>query len=160
MTAFRRICHDDGGEFRASLLRLSQHAVSGGKGDHVLGVVFRTHSEGVAGGTKPAADVRRLVAGPGVYICDGCVALSATIIADSDARTTAEKPATSRSPQDHSADEILRLLPILAANAARAEADLARWIDRLRAQGVDWPAIADTLGLDAAATRLRFGRDR
>jgi hypothetical protein len=36
------------------------------------------------------------------------------------------------------------------------EADLASWIDRLRAHGVGWPAIADTLGLDAVAGRRRF----
>ena len=48
---------------------------------------------------------------------------------------------------DHPADEILRLLPALATNAARVEADLAGWIDRLRAHGVDWPVIADTLSM-------------
>ena len=48
--------------------------------------------------TKPSTAVRRLVAGPGVYICDECVALSATIIADVDARTTPEESAHRRSP--------------------------------------------------------------
>lgn len=109
---------------------------------------------------KPSNAVRRLIAGPGVYICDGCVALSATVIADADAATPPEGSALHRARHhDHSVDEILRLLPALAANSARAEADLAGWIDRLRADGVDWPVIAETLGLDVAAARRRFERD-
>lgn len=108
---------------------------------------------------KPSSAVRRLVAGPGVYICDECVALSATIIAEVDAGTTPEESAARRSRyHDRSADEILKLLPALATSAARVEADLAGWIDRLRAHGVGWPVIAETLGLDTAAARRRFDR--
>ncbi|MCX4091886.1 ClpX C4-type zinc finger protein [Nocardia sp. alder85J] len=110
--------------------------------------------------TKPSSAVRRLVAGPGVYICDECVALSATIIADVEAGTTPEQEAARRSRHpDYSAGEILTLLPAVAANAARVQADLAGWIGRLRAHGVDWPMIADTLGLDVDTTRRRFDGD-
>lgn len=109
--------------------------------------------------TKPSTAVRRLVAGPGVSICDECVARSATIIADVDAGNTTAKSATRRSPDDYSADDILGLLPTLAATAGRVEADLAAWVNRLRARGVAWSTIADTLGVDAAAARRRFESD-
>ncbi|WP_019930181.1 ClpX C4-type zinc finger protein [Nocardia sp. BMG111209] len=109
--------------------------------------------------TKPSSAVQRLVAGPGVYICNECVALSATIIADVNAGTPAGESAAGRSHRDYPADEILKLLPAVAANAARVEADLAGWINRLRTHGVDWPVIADTLGTDIATARRRFDSD-
>ncbi len=38
---------------------------------------------------KPEDQVRRMVAGPGVYICDACVQLCAKVIEESDAPTQA-----------------------------------------------------------------------
>ena len=40
---------------------------------------------------KPNTEVDKLVGGPGVYICDQCVSLCATILAESPA-TAAERP--------------------------------------------------------------------
>jgi ClpX C4-type zinc finger len=106
---------------------------------------------------KPDSQVRQLVAGPGVYICNECVELSATIIEDA-ARTSAEESARRRSRfYDRSPEDILALLPALAASAARVEAELAGWIGRLREQGTGWQAIADAVGISADAARQRFG---
>ena len=101
--------------------------------------------------------MQRLVAGPGVYICDECVDLSATIMADS-ARSTQEEPAQRRSRYyDRPTDDILALLPALIGGADRIEAELNGWITRLRERGTDWLTIAAAAGLDAEVARRRFG---
>jgi hypothetical protein len=106
---------------------------------------------------KPDTAVQRLVAGPGVYICDECVDLSATIMADS-ARSTQEEPAQRRSRYyDRPTDDILALLPALIGGADRIEAELNGWITRLRERGTDWLTIAAAAGLDAEVARRRFG---
>jgi ClpX C4-type zinc finger len=105
---------------------------------------------------KPNNQVTRIVAGPGVYICNECVELSATIIAGT-AGTTPEEPARRRSEHlERPPEEILALLPALARSAARVEAELARWVDRLRQQGTDWPTIAGALEMTVDAARQRF----
>lgn len=106
---------------------------------------------------KADSRVRRLVAGPGVYICDECVELCTAVIDDA-ARTSAEASARRRSEfYDRSPDDVLAMLPALARSAARVEAELAGWIGRLREQGTDWAAIADAAGMSADAARARFG---
>jgi hypothetical protein len=105
---------------------------------------------------KPDSMVQRLVAGPGVYICDECVELSAAVIEDA-ARVSAEESGRRRSKfYDRSPEDILAMLPALARSAARVEAELAGWIGRLRGQGTSWQAIADATGMSAEAARQRF----
>jgi len=41
---------------------------------------------------RPETEVAKLVAGPGVYICDGCVELARSVIAEAEAQE-AQKPA-------------------------------------------------------------------
>ena len=48
------------------------------------------------------------------------------------------------------------MLPGLARSAARAEAELARWVGRLRDKGTDWQQIAAVLGTGADDARRRF----
>jgi hypothetical protein len=48
------------------------------------------------------------------------------------------------------------MLLALARSAARAEAELAGWIGRLRDLGADWQATADAAGMSAEAARQRF----
>jgi ATP-dependent Clp protease ATP-binding subunit ClpX len=42
---------------------------------------------------RPETEVAKLVAGPGVYICDGCVQLASDVIAESE-RQDKDQPAT------------------------------------------------------------------
>ena len=108
---------------------------------------------------KASSMVLRLIAGPGVYICDECVDLAATIIQDA-GPASAEESARRRSQfYDRSPEDILAMLPALAGSAARVEAELAGWIGRLRAQGTGWPAIAGAVGISADAARQRFEGD-
>lgn len=109
---------------------------------------------------KPNTAVKSLVAGPGVFICNECVELSATIVADV-AHTTPEESARLRKQfVDRSAEEILDMLPGVARSASRIEADLTRWVNRLRELGTDWQHIADALGTSIDAVRQRFEAER
>ncbi|MGH9101364.1 MAG: ClpX C4-type zinc finger protein [Acidimicrobiales bacterium] len=105
---------------------------------------------------KPNTEIERLVAGPGVLICNECVDLSATIIA----ATAGEAPGKSARRRaeylDRSAEDMLSLLPALARSAAQVEADMARWVVRLRDKGTDWSTIASALGISVGAARHRF----
>jgi hypothetical protein len=105
---------------------------------------------------KPNYKVTRIVAGPGVYICNECVELSATIIAATDGTTREGSESRRRKYLDRPAEEILATLPALARSAARVEAELASLVGRLRQQGTDWPTIAGTLEMTVEAARQRF----
>jgi len=100
--------------------------------------------------------VARIVAGPGVSICNECVDLAASVSADT-AGTTPEESARRRSRfRDRPAAEILALLPALSRSASRVDAELAGRVGRLRRQGTDWPTIAAAVETSAEAARRRF----
>jgi len=105
---------------------------------------------------KPNTTVQRLVAGPGVYICNECVELSAAIVADA-ARATPEESARRRARyHDRSTEDILAMLPALVRSADQIESELAGWINRLRERGTDWPTIAGAAGVSVEDARQRF----
>ena len=106
---------------------------------------------------KPNTAVQSLVAGPGVYICNECVELSAVIVADVAGKTPRETAKLRAQFGSRSAEEILAMLPGVARTASRIEADLARWVGRLRDQGTGWPQIASALGTSTDAAQQRFG---
>jgi ClpX C4-type zinc finger len=109
---------------------------------------------------KPNTAVRSLVAGPGVFICDECVELSAAIVAEA-AQTTPEESARLRAQfVNRSSEEILEMLPGVARSASRIDAELARMVSRLRDRGTDWQQIADALGTSVEAVRQRFEAGR
>jgi hypothetical protein len=109
---------------------------------------------------KPNTAVKNLVAGPGVFICNECVELSTAIVADV-AHVTPQESARLRTQfVERSAEEILDMLPGVARSASRIEADLTRWVSRLREQGTDWQQIADALGTSVDAVRQRFEAER
>jgi hypothetical protein len=105
---------------------------------------------------KPNTTVERLVAGPGVHICNECIALSAQILDDA-SRTPSEESTPTRSPyHDRPSAEIFAMLPGLVLTADRIEAELAGWINRLRRRGSDWRTIAEAAGMSVEAARRRF----
>jgi hypothetical protein len=106
---------------------------------------------------KDSRQVRRLVAGPGVYICDECVALCDQLVGE---EATAEQSAARRAEfMNRSPAQILASLPALARTAAEVEAELRRWVLRLRELGVPWESIAAALELSGSEVRDRFSQE-
>jgi hypothetical protein len=102
---------------------------------------------------KPDTEVDKLVAGPGAYICNECVALSASIIDGS--RST---PAGPRVPvwESLTDGEMLSHIPRVAAHIDQAEADLRSWVQELRRRGVTWIKIGEALGVTRQSAWERF----
>ena len=103
---------------------------------------------------KDNRQVKRLVAGPGVYICDECVALCSQLVGqESSAEESAERRAQFT---NRSAAEILASLPAMARTAAEVDAELRRWVLRLRELGTSWESVAAALDLSESDVRGRF----
>jgi hypothetical protein len=101
---------------------------------------------------KAAADVRKLVAGPGVYICDQCVELSAQIIGDK--QVSADMVAAWE--QKTSDEDLLALLPKVASAQAQAERQLTMWVRKGHARGITWTRIGEALGMTRQSAWERF----
>jgi ATP-dependent Clp protease ATP-binding subunit ClpX len=116
---------------------------------------------------KSQHDVLRLVAGPGVYICDECVGLCNQVIASQPgpkgARGTATRRTTSQSDPptlkawDGLSDDEL-LAEMVKAHAAHANVDrgVAQHVAALRARGVSWARIGEALGMTRQSAWERF----
>ncbi|MEV4248761.1 ClpX C4-type zinc finger protein [Streptosporangium canum] len=102
---------------------------------------------------KPTTEVDKLVAGPGVYICNECVALSATII-DGSPKSTAEPHAPIW--ESLTDEEMLSHIPRVAAHIDQAEADLRSWAQELRRRGVTWARLGEALGITRQSAWERF----
>jgi hypothetical protein len=101
---------------------------------------------------KPQTEVKTLVAGPGVYICDECVALCALVIEG--------KPASvpQLAPWDYatSVEEALANLPRIAAAGAQVERNLTGFVRKARALGATWARIGEALGMTRQSAWERF----
>jgi len=100
---------------------------------------------------KPNTEVDKLIAGPGVFICDECVALCTQII-ESKAKGDPQLP------WEHwaSADQVLENLPRIAAASAQVEQNLTGAVRRARALGATWARIGDALGMTRQSAWERF----
>ena len=104
---------------------------------------------------KNNTQVKKLIAGPGVYICDECVTLCDQIIAT---ETTPEEVAQRRKEAaDPTPDVLLQRLTAMADTAAAVEADLRRCVERILAEGGTLEQVALTLAISEDEVRLRFG---
>ncbi|HTW09495.1 MAG TPA: ClpX C4-type zinc finger protein [Acidimicrobiales bacterium] len=102
--------------------------------------------------------VVRLVAGPGVYICNECVDLCNQIIDQELARTTApSKDPPSLTAWSSLTDEDL-LAQMVRAHAAHENVDraVAHHVAELRARGISWARIGEALGMTRQSAWERF----
>jgi hypothetical protein len=101
---------------------------------------------------KPNTKVEKLVAGPGVYICNECVSLCAAVIADNPVKGEAMLPWDAQ--QD--LEQILALLPSIVAVEAQIEENLTGWVRRARALGATWARIGEAMGMTRQSAWERF----
>jgi len=116
---------------------------------------------------KTQFDVLKLVAGPGVYICNECVELCAQIITEEMARKATSpddvvRPDKTEDPPslkawDGLSDEDL-LAEMVRAHAAHQNVDraVAHHVTALRARGVSWARIGGALGMTRQSAWERF----
>lgn len=102
---------------------------------------------------KPDTEVTRLVAGPGVYICNECVELCALLIAQQPA---SGEPRLRAWERVSGVDEVLRNLRLVAAAHAQVEANLAEWVHKARSLGATWARIGEALGMTRQSAWERF----
>ncbi|GII55401.1 hypothetical protein Pth03_37900 [Planotetraspora thailandica] len=103
--------------------------------------------------SKPDTEVDKLVAGPGVHICNECVALAASLI-----DASLNNPARPRMPiwESLTDAEMLSHIPRVAAHIDQAEADLRSWVQELRRRSVTWTKIGESLGITRQSAWERF----
>ena len=101
--------------------------------------------------SKSKADVAKLIAGAGVYICNECVGLCAEILAAQSVEIP-EIPWT----ESMTDEQILEFLPRVAEVSAQVEDNLRVWVQRLRDRGVTWARIGAALGMTRQSAWERF----
>lgn len=116
---------------------------------------------------KSQFDVLKLVAGPGVYICNECVDLSSQIIAEelkakggrtanAGPKSKSQDPPTIKAWVGLSDDALLT--EMVRAHAAHQNVDraVAHHVDELRERGVSWARIGEALGMARQSAWERF----
>lgn len=101
---------------------------------------------------KPNNEVAKLVAGPGVYICNECVDLCGQIIGNP---PSLAPPMTSWE-DSLDLEGVLASLPRMAAAGAQVESNVARFVKRARELGATWAAIGTALGMKRQSAWERF----
>ena len=104
---------------------------------------------------KSKTEVGKLVVGPGVSICDGCVGLCADVIAQVREEPQADAGAGPRAAHP-APDRLLEWLPSWDRTLRSIESDLAGRVAVLREQGVSWDRIGEAFGVSAAEAQTRF----
>jgi hypothetical protein len=103
---------------------------------------------------KLPAAVRKMVAGPGVFICNECVDLCVQIIASQPAgRQDGDQEAWHTRLSD---EELLAHLPKVAAAGAQVEQQLTGWVREARGRGITWTRIGAALGMTRQSAWERF----
>lgn len=98
---------------------------------------------------KDKDSVDKLIAGPGVYICNECVGLCDLILAG--------QPAGGFSAwHEQPDDELLASLARIQAVAAQVDAAVHDYVDTLRGRGISWTRIGEALGVSKQAAWERF----
>jgi len=110
---------------------------------------------------KPEHEVSKIIAGPGIYICDECVRLCNEILDSAPDQPDAQPdeagpPAELRYWQDMTDQQLLDQLPKIARVADQVEGSLTTWVRRVRSRGVSWARIGEALDMTRQSAWERF----
>jgi hypothetical protein len=104
---------------------------------------------------KSQEEVKTLVSGPGVFICDECVQLGQEVI-DKKAALPG-KPGPAFLPGNAPTEGLLKTLAGYNGAFERVEAAMQDIVDILREREVSWATIGDALAVSRQAAWKRFG---
>jgi hypothetical protein len=107
--------------------------------------------------TKPSSAVAKVIAGPGVYICNECIQLCNDILEEQQ-QQQASSPGTQLPAREEAMtdEEILALLPRIASVSEQTDASLQRLVTVLRGRGVTWARIGAALQITRQSAWERF----
>jgi hypothetical protein len=101
---------------------------------------------------KPDNEVAKLIAGPGVYICNECVDLCSQIIGG----PPSLPPGLTSWEEGLDLDGVLASLPRMATAGAQVERNLTHFVKRARTLGAAWAVIGTSLGMTRQSAWERF----
>ena len=104
---------------------------------------------------KPEQEVSKIIAGPGIYICNECVQTCNDIL-DSAAESAGDVPPELPYWQAMTDQQLLDHLPRIAAVADQVEGSLTTWVRRVRSRGVAWARIGEALDMTRQSAWERF----
>src|SRR5262245_54344843 len=102
-------------------------------------------------------EVKTLVAGPGVFICDECVQLCQGIINKKQKPVTREVP-NPLLPDNAPTETLLKTLAGYSGAFERIDAAMQDIVDILREREVSWAMVGQALAVSRQAAWKRFGR--
>ena len=105
---------------------------------------------------KAQTEVKTLVAGPGVFICDECVGLCRAIIEKQPEPPQQPSP-NPLLPDNVATETLLKTLSGYNGAFARIDAAMQDIVDILRERTVSWAAIGRALAVSRQAAWKRFG---
>ena len=103
--------------------------------------------------SKKDEEVDKVVAGPGVYICNECIALADSIVAE---HVGTSQPARLPEWASLTDAEMLERLPRMVRVADQLERSLRDWVLELRRRGATWARIGHSLGISRQSAWERF----
>ena len=106
---------------------------------------------------KPADQVNKLIAGPGTFICDGCVRLCTEIL---DQEGTDPQETDTSLWEKQSDAELLETLPRMAHVSAQLDGRVQTLVNLLRTRGVAWARIGEAMGITRQSAWERFSSER
>ncbi len=106
---------------------------------------------------KAQTEVKTLVAGPGVFICDECVHLCEKIIKKEKRKPTTQKAPNPLLPDNAPTETLLNTLTGYNGAFERIDTAMQDVADILRERDVSWAAIGQALSVSRQAAWKRFG---
>jgi hypothetical protein len=107
---------------------------------------------------KSQEEVKTLIAGPGVFICDECVQLCQAIIDKKPAAPAAQEvPPNPLLPDNAPTENLLKTLAGYNGAFSRVDAGMQDIVDILREREVSWATIGQALAVSRQAAWKRFG---
>jgi len=101
---------------------------------------------------KPDHKVKKLVAGPGVYICNECIDLCNGIVD----KTIESSRHVAPWEHDLSLEQVLTSLGPVATAEAQAGRNLTNWVMKARSLGATWAQVGEALGMTRQSAWERF----
>jgi hypothetical protein len=107
---------------------------------------------------KDKGAVAKLIAGPGVYICNECVGLCDLLLANNpDKADNADQPAPDFGSWDERPDEeLLASLARMQAVTSQVNTAVHDQVGIMRARGISWTRIGEALGVSKQSAWERF----